>query len=121
MVKGERWQGALALLGEEWDAELEFGVISYDAWISACAKGTQWQQALALLSGVWDAEPEPDGSGSCARVSAGERASSGSELLGAARRDLEDAEFEPDVISYSAGISAFENGEQGLQAFGAAR
>jgi len=40
----------LALLSETLKAKLEFNVISYNSWTSACWKIRQWQRALWLLS-----------------------------------------------------------------------
>ncbi|CAK0790319.1 unnamed protein product, partial [Prorocentrum cordatum] len=77
---GEQWQRALALLSEMREAKLEPNVISYNAWISACAKGEQWQRALALLSAMREAKLEPNvisynaGTSACAKGEQWQRA-----------------------------------------------
>ncbi|CAK0880072.1 unnamed protein product [Prorocentrum cordatum] len=108
--KSGRWQQALVLISEMWEAKMDPDVVSYSAGISACEKGGKWQWALALLGGMWLVQLEPDVQLQRRNQRVRERLAVAAGLV-AAQGDVEGedgAQHHP----YNAGISACEKCEQ---------
>ncbi|CAK0797004.1 unnamed protein product [Prorocentrum cordatum] len=49
---GGKWQQALSLIGDLWEANLEMDTAVYNIALRMCANGEQWQQASRLFSAM---------------------------------------------------------------------